>query len=537
MPKEILLGDEAVALGAVHAGLSGAYSYPGTPASEIMEYLIRVSGGGRAFHAAWSVNEKTAFEEALGCSFAGRRAFVSFKHVGLNVAADPFMSAALTGAQGGFVVCSADDPSMHSSQNEQDSRFYAQFAQIPCFEPADHQEAYDMTREAYDLSERLGLPVMVRLTTRLSHSRAGVETRPAQPQNPVRRGAKECWTLLPSNARERFKRVLALQADLVRYADGFALQPPGPQREGPPPGDHRLGPGLQLRHGKFPRGGRPALDPQDLHATRFRRRRSASWSAHVDTVLVVEEGFPLIERSLRGMYGIPGKTLRGKLDGALPLQGELSPETVRAAVGLAPLDRQSCEGFPLAGRPPQLCVGCPHADTFKALKTALAGHPDAVIFSDIGCYTLGYFPPHNAVDTCVCMGASVGMAHGAAKAGIHPAVGVIGDSTFGHSGITALLSAAAADADMVQVILDNGTVAMTGTQPSFATGSPPPGGRRAALGIAKEHVRIITPLPKFHEENTRVFREEIAHPGLSVVIAVRECLEEAKKKNKFGGAQ
>jgi indolepyruvate ferredoxin oxidoreductase alpha subunit len=196
----------------------------------------------------------------------------------------------------------------------------------------------------------------------------------------------------------------------------------------------------------------------------------------------------------------------------------------------------SCEGFPLAGRPPQLCVGCPHADTFKALKAALADHPGAVIFSDIGCYTLGYFPPHNAVDTCVCMGASVGMAHGAADAGVHPAIGVIGDSTFGHSGITALLSAAAADAHMVQVILDNGTVAMTGTQPSFATGT-----RLleivAGLGIPKEHVRIITPLPKFHEENTRVFREEIAHPGLSVIIAVRECLEEAKKKNKFGGAQ
>ncbi|MGD0784143.1 MAG: indolepyruvate ferredoxin oxidoreductase, partial [Candidatus Aminicenantales bacterium] len=236
MPIEILLGDEAVALGAVQAGLSGAYSYPGTPASEIMEYLIRVSDGGRAFHAAWSVNEKTAFEEALGCSFAGRRAFVSFKHVGLNVAADPFMSAALTGVQGGFVVCSADDPSMHSSQNEQDSRFYAQFAQIPCFEPADHQEAYDMTREAYDLSERLGLPVMVRMTTRLSHSRAGVETRPVRPQNPLRRGAKECWTLLPANARERFKRVLELQAELVRDADASPFN-----RLALNAGDRRLG--------------------------------------------------------------------------------------------------------------------------------------------------------------------------------------------------------------------------------------------------------------------------------------------------------
>ena len=535
MPKEILLGDEAVALGAVQAGLSGAYSYPGTPASEIMEYLIRVSDGGRAFHAAWSVNEKTAFEEALGCAFAGKRAFVSFKHVGLNVAADPFMSAALTGVQGGFIVCSADDPGMHSSQNEQDSRFYAQFAQIPCFEPADHQEAYDMTREAYDLSERLGLPVMVRMTTRLSHSRAGVETLPARPQNPHHRGAKECWTLLPSNARLRFKRVLELQAELVRYADASPFN-----RLALNPGDRRLGiiaSGLGYNYvmENFPdETSRPSIlkiSTYPLPETKIREL-----VAHVDSVLVVEEGFPLIERLLRGLYGVPGKKILGKIDGALPLQGELTPETVRAAVGLPALARQSCEGFPLANRPPQLCVGCPHADTFKALKTALAGQPEAVIFSDIGCYTLGYFPPHNAVDTCVCMGASVGMAHGAADAGIHPAVGVIGDSTFGHSGMTALLSASAADARMVLVILDNGTVAMTGTQPSFATG------RRlleivAGLGIAKEHVRVITPLPKFHEENTRVFREEIAHPGLSVVVAVRECLEEAKKKNKLGGAQ
>ncbi len=535
MSQEILLGDEAVALAAVQAGLSGAYSYPGTPASEIMEYLIRVSDGGKAFHAAWSVNEKTAFEEALGCSFAGRRAFVSFKHVGLNVAADPFMSAALTGAQGGFIVCSGDDPSMHSSQNEQDSRFYAQFAQIPCFEPSDHQEAYDMTREAYELSERLSLPVMVRLTTRLSHSRAGVETRPARPQNPLRRGDKACWTLLPSNARERFKRVLALQADLVRYADASPFNPLVLNKT-----DRRLGiiaAGLGYNYvlENFPEeAGRPSILKVSTYPLPEGRIRELV--AHVDEVLVVEEGFPLIERALRGMYGVPGKTVRGKLDGAVPLQGELTPESVRTAVGLPPLARQSCEGLPLAQRPPQLCVGCPHADTFKALNKALEGTAGSNVFSDIGCYTLGYYPPHNAVDTCVCMGASVGMAHGAADAGIHPAVGIIGDSTFGHSGITALLSAAAADARMVLDILDNGTVAMTGTQPSFSTGErllKIVGG----LGIAPEHVRIITPLPKFHEENTRIFREEIAHPGLSVIIAVRECLEETKKKNKFGGAQ
>jgi indolepyruvate ferredoxin oxidoreductase, alpha subunit len=534
MSKDILLGDEAVGLGAVHAGLSGAYSYPGTPASEIMEYLLRINREG-SFRAAWSVNEKTAFEEALGCSYAGKRAFVSFKHVGLNVAADPFMSASLTGANGGFIVCSADDPGMHSSQNEQDSRFYAQFALIPCLEPSDHQEAYDMAREAFDLSERFKLPVMIRLTTRLSHSRAGVETRPPRPGNAIRTGARQCWTLLPGNARVQFKRVLELQPELARYAAESPFT-----RLDINPDDRRLGviaAGLGYNYVKENLAGsglRPSIlkisvypIPEDL----IRRLIE-----HCDTILVAEEGYPLIERQIRGLYGIPGKTLIGKISGHLPRQGELTPESVRAALGLAPLEHRSAGDLPLANRPPQLCVGCPHADTFKALKKALEGKPGATIFSDIGCYTLGYFPPHNAVDSCVCMGASVGMAHGAAEAGVHPAVGVIGDSTFGHSGITALLSAAAADADMVLVILDNCTVAMTGTQPSFSTG------RRLldlvrGVGVPAERLRVITPLPKFHEENVRVFQEEIAHPGLSVVVAVRECLEEAKKKNKLGGAQ
>jgi indolepyruvate ferredoxin oxidoreductase alpha subunit len=340
---------------------------------------------------------------------------------------------------------------------------------------------------------------------------------------------------LPSNARERFKRVLELQDEMVRYADASPFNRLALHAEERGVGIIASGLGYNYVMENYPI---EAVRPSILKISTYPLPESKIHElvAHVDTVLVVEEGFPLIERALRGLYGVPGKIILGKLGGALPLQGELTPESVRAAVGLAPLARQSAEGFALATRPPQLCVGCPHADTFKALKAALAGHPGAVVFSDIGCYTLGYFPPHNAVDTCVCMGASVGMAHGASNAGIHPAVGVIGDSTFGHSGMTALLSAAAADARMVLVILDNGTVAMTGTQPSFATG------QRllavvAGLGVAKEHIRVITPLPKFHDENTRVFLEEIAHPGLSVVIAVRECLEEAKKKNKHGEAQ
>jgi indolepyruvate ferredoxin oxidoreductase alpha subunit len=533
MSKEILLGDEAVALGAVQAGLTAAYSYPGTPASEIMEYLLRVNGRPETFIASWSVNEKTAFEEALGTSYAGGRALTSMKHVGLNVAADPFMSAALTGANGGFIVVAADDPSMHSSQNEQDSRFYAQFALIPCFEPADHQEAYDMTREAFDFSEKTGLPVMIRLTTRISHSRAGVETRPVRAKNPLKSGARQCWTLLPHNARVLYRRVLDLQPELVRASEEnpfnkLALNP-----------DDRsfgiIASGIAHNYvmenfqGVEKRPSILKISTYPLPEKLIRRLFD-----HVDTVLVAEEGAPLIEQALKGMFGIAGKKVVGRLSGALPRAGELTPEIVRPALGLSALDRRDC-GEKLAGRPPQLCVGCPHTDTFKAMRKALEGHEGSAVFSDIGCYTLAYFPPHKAIDTCVCMGASVGMAKGASEAGLFPSMAVIGDSTFGHSGMTALLSAATADANMVLTILDNCTVAMTGGQRSFATGE-----RLleivAGLGVPKEHIRVITPLPKFHETNVRVFQEEIAHNGISVVVAVRECLEETKRKNKAGGA-
>jgi indolepyruvate ferredoxin oxidoreductase alpha subunit len=528
--KEILLGDEAVALAAIHAGVTAAYSYPGTPASEIMEYLVRASAAGKKFIAAWSVNEKTAYEEALGVSFAGKRTMVSMKHVGLNVAADPFMSSSLTGANGGFVVVAADDPGMHSSQNEQDSRFYAQFAQILCLEPADHQEAYDMTREAFDISERVSLPVMVRLVTRLSHSRSGVEPREARPQNDLHYGARERWTLLPVNARVQFRKILEMQTELVKIA---AASPSNKLELNP---DDRsfgvIASGIASNYvlENFAAG---AKKPSLLKISTYPIPRDlvARLVEHVETVLVAEEGYPLIEKSLNGLFGIQGKKVIGRTSGHLPQSGELSPEIVRQALGLKALERRSLGDFRLAGRPPQLCTGCPHADTFNALKKGLEGYDKANVFSDIGCYTLGYFPPHNAVNTCVCMGASVGMAKGAAEVGVYPAVAVIGDSTFGHSGITPLLSAAAFNTNMTAVILDNCTVAMTGGQPSFATGE-----RLLKIiegvGVPKEHIRVITPLPKYLEKNARIFKEEISHAGISVIVAVRECLEEARKKNK-----
>ena len=532
MPREILLGDEAVALGAVHAGLGGAYAYPGTPASEVMEFLLSRAGRG-GFRASWSVNEKTAFEEALGCSFAGRRALVAFKHVGLNVAADPFMSAALTGANGGLVVVAADDPGMHSSQNEQDSRFYAQFAQIPCFEPADHQAAYDQTREAFDLSERVGLPVMVRLVTRLAHSRAGVETRPPLPQSGRGPGARQAWTLLPTNARVRYRRLLDLQSELANNSEGSPWNRLDLNPASRALGVIASGIGANYVRENIPPGpDRPSFLEVSVYPTPEELVRRLA--AHCEKLLVVEEGAPLIERAIRGIFGLPGRTVKGRMSGHLPLQGELTPESVRHALGLPPLPQRAPIGLRLSARPPQLCVGCPHGDTFKALKEALTDFPGGTVFSDIGCYTLGYFPPYGAIDTCVCMGASIGMARGAAEAGLFPSVAVISDSTFGHSGITALLGAAAAEANVVVVILDNGTVAMTGTQPSFSTGE-----RLLkvveGLGVPPAHIRVIIPLLKHHGENVLVFREEIAHRGPSVVVAVRECLEETKKKVKGGG--
>jgi indolepyruvate ferredoxin oxidoreductase alpha subunit len=528
MKNEILLGDEAVALGAVHAGLSVASSYPGTPASEIMEYLIRVSGLGAPFAASWSVNEKTAYEEALGASFAGKRAMVSFKHVGLNVAADPFMNSAVTGANGGLVVVSADDPGMHSSQNEQDSRFYARFAQVFCFEPGNHQEAYDMTREAFDLSEELGSPVMVRMVTRLAHSRSSVTPREPRAQNGLRPGEGKDWILLPVNARRRFDRLLRKQPEMVRIAEGSRFNALALNDEDRSLGVIASGIGYTYLREWLDRVV-PAPSVLKVGTYPLPDALVARLVDHADTILVVEEGAPLIEQQLKGRFGIPGKTLKGKLSGDLPPSGELTPDTVRKALGLLPAVLREPGPLVLANRPPQLCVGCPHADTFKALNKARENHPGARVFSDIGCYTLGALPPYNAIETCVCMGASVGMAKGGSDAGIRPAVAVIGDSTFAHSGITPLLAAAAADTDMTVIILDNSTTAMTGGQPSFGTGE---GLLKLVegLGVGKEHIRVIEPLPRNLEKNAAVIKQELDHKGLSVIVAVRECLEESRKK-------
>lgn len=528
MKQEILLGDEAVALAAIHAGLSGGYSYPGTPASEIMEYLIKASEGGRNFKASWSVNEKVAYEEALGVSFAGKRALVSMKHVGLNVAADPFMNSAITGANGGLVIVVADDPGMHSSQNEQDSRYYAQFGQIFCFEPSSHQEAYDMTRKAFDISENLKIPVMIRLVTRLSHCRSRVLPRSSREQNSLNYGLSQDWTLLPVNARRCFKLLVEKQNELIKASNESEFNSLQLNRDDRSVGIIASGIAsnyvLENYRGE---ARRPSILkiatyplPGDLIAELVR---------HVNTILVVEEGYPFIERNLTGIFGIHGKSVKGKLSEHLPLTGELSPEIVRQGLEMKPLEKRQLGDFKLAPRPPQLCQGCSHADTYRALNKALETYPNANVFSDIGCYTLGALPPYNAINSCVCMGASIGMAKGGAEAGVYPSVAVIGDSTFTHSGLTPLLSAAAADANMTVIILDNSTVAMTGGQPTFASGDDLVR-MIEGLGVKRGHIRVIEPLPKKLEKNVQIMKEGFGHVGLSVIIASRECVEQVRKK-------
>ena len=530
MTDMVLLGDEAVAVGAVHAGLTAAYAYPGTPSTEILEYLVRYQKKHGGPHAAWCANEKTAYEEALGVSFAGRRAMTSMKHVGLNVAADPFMNSAIVSINGGLVVVVADDPGMHSSQNEQDTRYYADFARIVCLEPANQQEAYDMTREAFDLSERFKIPVLIRLVTRLAHSRAAVRVRDARPQNPVRKPpVASSWILLPANARRQWHDLLGRQPQFVEWSESGEFNRLRLNEERRNLGVITTGIARNYYVESLDELG---YQPSHLHIGAYPVpvelvRRLLG---HVSRVLVLEEGYPFVERMLRGIVA-PDIEVLGKESGAVPPDGELTPDIVRRAMGLRDRRGQEIPGLSLPNRPPQLCTGCPHADSFDAVKQAIAGFESAVVTSDIGCYTLGALPPYSAVESCVCMGASVGMAKGASEAGLKPALAMIGDSTFLHSGVAPLMDAVAANTDMTLLILDNETTAMTGGQPTIL---PPSriGKLVLGLGVDPAHCHVITAHHQHTEGNRKLIRKEVEYPGLSVIIAVRECVETLKTKKK-----
>jgi indolepyruvate ferredoxin oxidoreductase, alpha subunit len=534
MRNPVLLGDEAVALGAIHAGVSSAYAYPGTPSTEILEYLIAHERRHRRPHAAWCANEKTAYEAALGTAFSGRRALVSMKHVGLNVAADPFINSALVAPHGGLVVCVADDPGMHSSQNEQDSRWYADFARVLCLEPATQQEAYDMTREAFDLSEHFHVPVLLRLVTRLAHGRTAIDPGIPHGENGISRAPRRnAWILLPANAREQWRALLDRQAAMQAWSEAslhhhLVLHT----------GRRGLGVITTGIARNYFRENLPELDvePSYLHIGAYPLPVGLVQSllAHVDRVLVLEDGQPFVERQL-ATFPPERCVIEGRMSGALPASGELTPDLVRAALGLPARPQLAVGGAPLPARPPQLCDGCPHRHAYRALNLALGDAPAARVTADIGCYTLGALPPISAIESCVCMGASIGMARGAAEAGCHPVVAVIGDSTFLHSGIPPLVDAVAADANMTVLILDNSAVAMTGAQDPVVSSD-----RLHAIvlgtGVPPAHCHVVDPHPHKVEANAQVLRNEIAHRGLSVVIAARECREITRRRARGDAA-
>lgn len=523
--KLLLLGDQAIALGAIHGGISGVYAYPGTPSTEITEYIQGAPlARERGIHSDWCTNEKTAMEAALGMSYIGKRSIVCMKHVGLNVAADAFINSAMTGVNGGLVVVAADDPSMHSSQNEQDSRFYGKFAFVPILEPSSQQEAYDMMRYGLELSEEVGLPVLMRITTRMAHSRAVVKVVAPIAENAISFPKETSnWILLPVNARRRYVEVLAVQEKLEELSKTTKYN--SYKKDGKK-GVIACGIGYNYLMENLPAGNDRTIlkiSQYPLPVDTIRKM-----VAYCDEVLVLEDGQPFVEEQLRGLLDCTGKVC-GRLSGELPRVGELTPDNVAAALGM-----EYGQHFEACGsvvpRPPALCAGCGHRDVYEVLNDVIREYPDHKVFSDIGCYTLGALPPFRSIHTCVDMGASITMAKGAADGGLFPSVAVIGDSTFTHSGITGLLDAVNSKSNVTVIISDNLTTGMTGGQDSAGTG------RIEAIclgvGVEAEHVRTVVPLPKNMEKIRKVIREEVEYNGVSVIIPRRECIQTLKRKKK-----
>jgi indolepyruvate ferredoxin oxidoreductase alpha subunit len=445
---------------------------------------------------------------------------------------------------------------MHSSQNEQDSRFYAAFAMVPCLEPRSQQEAYDMTREAFEVSERFQVPVLLRLATRLSHARAAITTNNVpsswkESQKPLSKTTEiNRWMLLPAMARRNYTTLIEKQKEIREWSAGHPANKLERQGNFALPGkadlavitsglggnyyEENLADFTVMRNGKKP--ARLHIGAYPLPENLIRELCAAS-----EKVMVIEEGQPFIEEKLRGILpqsieilGRLGPISEGN---KIPRTGELDPDNVRAALGLPPRPSAVVSGFDpstLPSRPPQLCKGCPHADSYETIKKAVealdsrSGHPDVAVNSDIGCYSLGAAPPYQVPESIVCMGASVGMAKGAADAGLPYSVAVIGDSTFIHSGITALIDTVASDTPMTLIILDNSIVAMTGCQPTMV----PSEKLRSLLlgcGVKQEHLLELEARKQLVDENAARLKAEMEYRGLSVVVFKRECLEAARK--------
>ena len=537
--KKLLLGDEAFALGAINAGMSGAYGYPGTPSTEIMEFVqTNPISKERGLHSHWSSNEKTAYEEALGMSYAGKRSIVTMKHVGLNASADAFVNSGMTGANGGMLVAVADDPSMHSSQNEQDTRFYGEFAFIPILEPSNQQEAYDMAEYGFKLSEKFEIPVIIRFVTRLSHSRATVDVdTEAIPENSIHfpKDGKR-WVLMPGNSRIRYKELIKVYDNLEKESEN------SPYNVYTPSTDHSLGiivSGIEANYLQelFPDGCPfPTVKISQYPLPKAMLRRLAK---ECKEILVIEEGQPYIEKAMRSIMDSPIK-IYGKLDNSLVRTGELNPDKIKECLlKIRPeLDaiksgeiRESCDI--IVARPPSLCKGCGHRDIYQALNEVLAAYEDARVFGDIGCYTLGYLAPFKALHTVLDMGASITMAKGASEAGVHPSVAVIGDSTFTHSGLSGLLDVINEDSNILVIISDNLTTGMTGGQDSQGTGKIE--NICLGLGVDPEHLHTIDSLPKNHDQMVELFKKAIDHKGLSVIVSRRECIQTARRHGAHRG--
>ncbi len=496
MQKEMLSGNEAVARGVYEAGCHVAAAYPGTPSTEILENIGEKYKSD--IYCQWACNEKTAVEIASGASIGGARAFAAMKHVGMNVAADPIFTMAYSGVNGGFVFVSADDPGCHSSQNEQDNRLYAPHAKIAMMEPSDSQECKDFAKAAFGLSEQFDTLVMLRMTTRVCHSKSEVELCPREniPVKPYARKPQK-FAMLPAHARKRHVEREALLARLEEYAN----QCPFNRME--LNGDGKIGvvtSGIAYQHAKEVFGSSVSYLKLGLTYP-LPRKLMQEFCSRFETLYIIEENDPYLENAIHAL-GFPQAVGKAKL----PICDELNARIIRDAF----LPGTAEEGYPCEaqapGRPPVLCAGCPHRGFFYALVKFL--NKSIVPVGDIGCYTLGINPPLNALDATICMGAGLSSIIGLAKAlemqgDPRKPLGCLGDSTFFHSGMTSLMDIVAADANVIGCILDNSITAMTGHQENPGTaknlmGEPSPQLNIEALvratGIPAEHVRVVDPL-------------------------------------------
>lgn len=520
--KELLSGNEAIARGAYEAGVSVAAAYPGTPSTEILENFSRYPG----VYAEWAPNEKVAMEVGIGASLAGARTLVAMKHVGVNVAADPLLTFAYTGVNGGFFLVSADDPGMHSSQNEQDNRHYARFAKIPLLEPSDSREAKEMAGLALDISEQFDTPVMLRTTTRVAHSQGLVEIggQGARELRPYKKDPKK-YLMVPAFARLRRAALADRLARLREYSEKSPLNFIEWR-------DRSIGVITSGISYQYVREALPEASVLKLGMTNpLPEDTIRRFAAEVKRLFVVEELEPFIEDQVKAM----GISVTGK--GLLPDTGELdtgllAKKFIEAGI-LTPPVNAAAEEVPrpdapaVPGRPPVLCPGCPHRGLFYALNKL-----KLTVTGDIGCYTLSGLPPLEAMDCCVCMGASIGAAHGMGKA--NPAmagstVAVIGDSTFLHSGLTGLLNMVYNNGSGTVIILDNSTTAMTGHQHHPGTGRTLMGAPAPAVdletlvkALGVKRVRVVNPLDL--AETLAAVREETAADQPSVVISRCPCV-------------